>query len=72
VSEHQEKPKEPTDDERELSNHVECSAKSTTNVMIILDGEQCLFVQLHKSLSVNKEDIGVYSITILGFLLSFI
>jgi len=40
VSKHQAKPKEPTDDERELSKHVECSAKSTTNVMIILDGEQ--------------------------------
>jgi hypothetical protein len=59
VSAHQEKPKEPTDNERELSKHVECSAKSTTNVMIILDGEQCVFVQHHRGLPVNKLDVGV-------------
>jgi len=72
VSKHKAKTKEPTDDERELSKHVECRAKSTTNVMIVLDGEQCIFFQHHKSLPVNKRDVGVYSITILGFSLSFI
>jgi hypothetical protein len=39
VSKHQEKHKDPTYDERERSKHVECGAKSTTNSMIILDGE---------------------------------
>ena len=72
MSKHQAKLKEPTEDEREHSKYFECSAKSTTDVMIILDGEQCLFVQHRKSLPVNKKDVGVYSITILGFSLSFI
>jgi len=37
---------------RNMSNVVQNLQK---NVMIILDGEQCLFVQHHKSLPVNKK-----------------
>jgi hypothetical protein len=55
VLKHQEKPKEPTDDETEVSKHVECPAKSTRNVVIVLDGEQCLFIQHHNSMPVKMK-----------------